>query len=109
MNLASEKGDKLIEERKEGANDDESGIGETLGDHTLALTLRQAIIANCNIDGLNDKLIEQLEAYQENYREQTRRIKQLERDLPRTKNLDRRKMMETRLKAANKLRGMSEQ
>ena len=105
MDLAGEEGEDLVEEQKE----DDNGIGETLGDRTLALTLRQAIIAQCNIDGLNDKLVEQLETYQENYREQTRRIKELERDLPHTKNMDRRKMMETRLKAAIKLRGMSEQ
>ena len=59
---------------------------EKLGDNTLALTLRSAISANCKIDGMSERLVEQLEFNQNRYREETKRIKQIEKDLSRTHN-----------------------
>ena len=78
-------------------------------DPTLAMTLRHAIAANCQIDGLHEKMIVSLETQQERYMEETERIKELEKQLPRTKNADRQKMNQTRLNAAYKKRKMAEQ
>ena len=44
-----------------GSGDDENdddAINEQLGDRTLAMTLRQAMKANCQIEGLSAKLVE---------------------------------------------------
>ena len=78
-------------------------------DPILALTLRQAIAANCQIDGLHEKFIIQLETQQEHYIDETDRIKDLEKQLPRTKNPERAKMIRTRIGAARKKQKMAEQ
>ena len=78
-------------------------------DPTLALTLRQAIAANCQIDGLHEKLIIGLETQQEHYMDESDRIREIEKQLPRTKNPERVKMLRTRLNAAQKKRQMAEQ
>lgn len=54
-----------MEEKKQGAEESkdpegEDGVGENLGDRTLLMTLEAAINANCRIDGLNDRLVNQL-------------------------------------------------
>lgn len=41
--------------------DSEATEDQNLGDRTLALTLKQAISADCKIEGLNQKLVHDLE------------------------------------------------
>lgn len=72
------------------------------------MTLRHAINANCRIEGMNAKFVENLETQQERYRDESSRIRELERTIPHTKNAERKQMMETRLKAAYKKRNLAE-
>ena len=46
-------------------------------DPTLAMTLRHAVAANCQIDGLHERMIMSLETQQENYMDETERINEL--------------------------------
>ena len=66
-----------VEEEEKQPEDQSDGVGEKLGDRTLALTLNQAIVANCKIEGLNQKLVQSLEYSQESYRQETKRIAEL--------------------------------
>lgn len=77
-------------------------------DPTLAMTLRQAIAANCQIEGLHERMIIQLETQQEHYLDETDRMRDLEKQLTGTKNADRLKMLRTRLNASKKKRAMAE-
>ena len=84
-------------------------MDSNLGDRTLAMTLRQAMSANCEITGLEHKLVDQLETQQDHYREEIKRIKELEKGIPRTSNAERKQMMKKRLVMAFKKRDLAGQ